>query len=202
MNALNLVGQKYGRLTVLDRADNVKGRVAWKCECDCGNQVTVLSYSLRTGNTKSCGCLVSEKITKHGMHKTKLYRAWNNMISRCYCESFRSFRNYGGRGITVCDEWRNSFPVFADWAMNNGYREDLTIDRIDNEGNYEPSNCRWITNEAQQLNKRSNRRISFNGETRTIKEWSVITGIHPRTLSARLDHGWTAEDTLTKAVQR
>lgn len=138
----------------------------------------------------------------HGMYGTKLYKTWNNMISRCYCKSFRNFKNYGGRGITVCDEWHKSFVAFMNWAMANGYRDDLTLDRIDNEGNYEPSNCRWITNEAQQLNKRTNRFITFNGETRTIKEWSVITGIHPRTISARLGLGWTAEAALTKAVQR
>lgn len=136
----------------------------------------------------------------HGMYNTKLYKAWNNMISRCYCSSFKNFRNYGGRGITVCDEWKNSFVAFMTWAMANGYEEHLTIDRINVNGNYEPSNCRWITNEAQQLNKRTSRFVTFNGETHTVKEWSVITGIHPRTLACRLDRGWTPEKALTKGA--
>lgn len=138
----------------------------------------------------------------HGMYGTKLYKTWNNMISRCYCPSFGRFNNYGGRGITVCDEWRQSFVAFMTWALASGYRDELTLDRIDNNGNYEPNNCRWITNAAQQLNKRTNRHITFNGETKTVKEWADIMGLHPRTLATRLDLGWTAEAALTRAVKR
>jgi len=146
---------------------------------------------------------MQRKHEMHGMYRTKLYKTWNNMISRCYCQSFRNYRNYGGRGITVCEEWKKSFIAFMNWAVANGYSDELTLDRINNDGNYEPSNCRWITNEAQQLNKRTNRHITFHNETKTVKEWAKITGIHPRTITARLDRlGWSVEDTLTRAVQR
>ena len=136
----------------------------------------------------------------HGMYGSKLYKTWNNMISRCYCQSFKNFQNYGGRGITVCDEWKKSFVAFMNWAMANGYSDELTIDRIDVNGNYEPSNCRWITNKEQQLNKRTNRFITFDTETHTVKEWSDMTGIHPRTITTRLDRGWTVERALTKGA--
>lgn len=141
------------------------------------------------------------KHEKHGMYGTKLYKTWNNMISRCYCPSFQRFYNYGGRGITVCEEWRNSFVAFMNWAFANGYEEHLTLDRINNDGNYEPSNCRWITNKEQQYNKRSNRYVTYNGKTLTVKEWSDITGINQRTLGLRLDKGWSAEQALTKGVK-
>lgn len=195
-----LKGRKYGRLAVVERVANKGDKVAWKCKCDCGNETIVTTTALQSGNTKSCGCLLHERITKHGMYKTKLYKTWNNMISRCYCNSFRNFKNYGGRGITVCKEWKEDFQTFADWALSHGYSDELTLDRIDVNGNYEPSNCRWITNKEQQHNKRSNRYITFNGKTHTLKQWSEITGIHPKTISTRIDRGWTIEEALTKGV--
>jgi hypothetical protein len=195
-----LKGRKYGRLAVVERVANKGDKVAWKCKCDCGNETIVTTTALQSGNTKSCGCLLHERITKHGMYKTKLYKTWNNMISRCYCNSFRNFKNYGGRGITVCKEWKEDFQTFADLALSHGYSDELTLDRIDVNGNYEPSNCRWITNKEQQHNKRSNRYITFNGKTHTLKQWSEITGIHPKTISTRIDRGWTIEEALTKGV--
>ena len=137
---------------------------------------------------------------KHGMYGSRLYKTWNNMISRCYCKSFRNYRNYGGRGITVCDEWKNSFVAFMNWALSNGYSDTLTLDRINTEGGYCPENCRWITNKEQQNNKRNNRLITYKGITHTLQEWSEITGIHKKTISKRIDRGWTIEDALTKEV--
>ena len=150
---------------------------------------------------KKVNDMAQRKHEMHGMYGTKLYKTWNNMISRCYCKSFRKYRNYGGRGITVCDEWKASFVSFMEWAMANGYREDLTIDRIDVNGNYEPSNCRWLTNEEQQLNKRTNRNIEYNGEIHPLTKWAKITGIHPKTISTRIDRGWSVEEALTKGVK-
>jgi len=122
------------------------------------------------------------------------------MVSRCYCKSFTNFKNYGGRGITVCKEWKEDFRLFRDWALSHGYSDELTLDRKDVNGNYEPSNCRWITNKEQQHNKRTNRLITWNGETHTLKQWSEITGIHPKTISKRIDRGWTIEEALSKGV--
>lgn len=200
MRALNLTGEKFGRLTVLSKTENRGEKTAWLCVCECGNSVIAGTTALRRGNTKSCGCLLSEKRTKHGMCGSKLYRAWNNMLSRCYCETMVNYPNYGGRGITVCEEWRKSFEAFKAWSLLNGYKEHLTIDRIEVNGNYEPSNCRWITNKEQQNNRRNNRYITFKNETHTIKEWSEITGVHHKTLAYRIDRGWDLEKAMTRGA--
>lgn len=156
---------KFGRLLVLYRVENVRtksGRsmVVWHCKCDCGNEVDVRAQNLKDGNTKSCGCLNSDEVIKrnttHGLYYTRLHRIWSGMKQRCYYSKCRSYKDYGGRGITICDEWLNDFKTFYDWAISNGYKEGLTIDRKNNDGNYEPQNCRWITNSEQQKNKRNN----------------------------------------------
>jgi hypothetical protein len=148
----------------------------------------------------SCGCL--RKAGSHRTHNlsdTRLYRIWGNIKSRCYNTNIRQYKDYGARGITVCNEWLNSFEVFYEWAMANGYSEELTIDRIDVNGNYEPSNCRWITMKEQSKNRTDNHHLTHNGETKTIAEWSEITGIHRATIESRLKAGLTIEQALTKA---
>ena len=159
MKLIDLTGQKFGRLTVIRRGETVNKRTKWVCSCECGTEVTVEPYNLRTGHTGSCGCLQRDRTSKanmtHGMRKTRLYRIWYCMKNRCYQQSYHAFHHYGGRGIKVCDGWLHDFQAFYDWAMANGYRDDLTIDRIDSNGNYEPSNCRWTTMAEQNKNKRA-----------------------------------------------
>lgn len=133
---------------------------------------------------------------KHGKRNTRLYHIWRGIKERTLCITDKAYRNYGGRGITICDEWRNNFKTFYDWAMSNGYSDNLTIDRIDVNGNYEPTNCRWVNMKTQGNNRRTNRLLSYNGETMTMQEWSVKVGLSKETLSYRLNNGWNIEEAL------
>ena len=198
----DITGQRFGHLTVAEIAGRDKGgRATWRCVCDCGNAVSVAGYSLRSGHTTSCGCLQKERTradkTTHGGKGTRLYGIWAHMKNRCLSKTSRDYKDYGGRGITVCAEWANSFEAFRDWALANGYRDGLTIDRKDTDGNYCPENCRWATQKEQQNNRRNNHIISFNGETHTLAQWAELTGIKFSTLYMRLRRGWSAELALT-----
>ena len=136
----------------------------------------------------------------HGGSKTRLYKAWNSMIARCETTSQTSFKDYGGRGIRVCDEWHD-FEVFREWAVSNGYEDGLSLDRKNNNGNYEPQNCRWITKKEQANNRRSSRYITLRGVTHTLAEWAEITGINPTTIAWRIRHDWSDDDILDKPVR-
>ena len=175
----DLTGIKFGRLTVIERiGTNDRGEATWLCKCDCGKSKITYGSNLRKGRTKSCGCLNSDiarnRFLKHGQRFTRLYDIWRNMRYRC---NDVHNKDYGGRGISVCEEWDKSFLSFQEWAYKNGYSKNLTIDRIDNNGNYEPSNCRWATPKEQGNNKRNNLKIYFNGEIYTPSEYAQKYGV-------------------------
>jgi hypothetical protein len=182
----NLVGNRYGRLTVLSLVESPASAnipTKWLCVCDCGKQTEVQSSNLKSGVTRSCGCLqkelAKERSKKHGMTGTRIYMTWQNIIKRCKSKTDKSYKWYGGRGITICEEWANDFQSFYNWALENGYSDDLTIDRIDVNGNYEPSNCRWVTFKEQQRNKSNNVYIEYNGQIKTLCEWARVLECYP-----------------------
>lgn len=195
---IDLTGQRFGRWTVLRYAGSHNGAAFWECRCDCGKVKNVRSDHLRYGKSTSCGCFREEvtaketamKITKHGMWGTRLYREWIQMKQRCSPSCSKDqYDSYYGRGIRVCAEWEHDFEAFAKWAQSNGYADDLSIDRIDNDGNYEPTNCRWVTGEAQANNKRVSKLITYKGETKTMAEWAREVNINYSTLKSRLSRG-------------
>ena len=200
---IDLTGQRFGRLVVVGRAENsTDGRVRWLCKCDCGQSKIVLREHLKKGRTKSCGCVKSEssskRFKKHGGRKSKLYHVWSSMKDRCTNQDCKQFEDYGGRGIKVCKEWMDDFSAFQKWALENGYKEGLTIDRKNNDKGYSPDNCRWTDAKTQGNNKRNCRYITHNGKTKTVAEWSEITGIPHETLLYRLNHGWETGRILKK----
>ena len=205
---IDIAGQRFGRLTVVSRGER-HGKYTgayWLCKCDCGAMVTVPGSRLRCGETRSCGCLHRDMMKKDPEEKhtgTRLYRIWQGMKRRTMTATNPRYEDYGGRGITVCPEWRDSFEAFRDWALANGYRDDLTIDREDNDGPYCPENCRWASYLVQGNNTRRNRRIEYNGEVHTLTEWAAIKGMKVQTLANRLnEYGWPIEKALTTPVKK
>ena len=216
---VNLIGKKFGRLLVIKMSEKKgrRNRTYWTCLCDCGNVTDVSHDRLQNGYTKSCGCykleVATEKIKlynskhlphpllKHGFAGTRLYYIYEHMIKRCCKPVTTNYKNYGGRGINVCDEWMKSPSSFFKWALENGYQEDLTLDRINVDGDYCPSNCRWATLKQQENNKRNNVRTEINGETLTLAEIADKYGFHSGTIWWRYKHGWRGND-LIKAVRR
>lgn len=201
----NLIGKKFGRLTVVDYIGKNKNmKRIWLCKCECGKEKEVPTSYLTSGDTKSCGCLLSDrsrefysKLNKtHGMTHTRLYVKWRGMIDRCYNKRTNGYENYGGRGIKVCNEWRNDFKKFYEWANKTGYKNGLTIDRIDVNKDYCPNNCRWATIKEQANNKRNNCYLTYNGKKRTLKQWSEKLNVKYATLKCRKDKGWKNEEIL------
>lgn len=211
----DMTGQKIGRLRVIEIAEhNGHGKtLTWKCLCDCGKEVYVTGTLLRRKDgTRSCGCLQKDTIseigkriashkTKHGACNTRLYSIWSNMKSRCTNPKNTSYIRYGGRGIRYEPIWER-FEPFYKWAMANGYADNLTLERINVDGNYGPDNCKWATRKQQSNNRRDNHFLTYNGETHTIAEWSDITGIKHPTICARLRKGMSVKEILTTPVKK
>lgn len=203
---IDLTGQKFGRLTVIRRSGTIHGQASWLCKCECGNEKIVRGYCLRNSETKSCGCLAAElassRLKTHGKTKTRLFKIWSGMKERCYREYHKSYPQYGGRGIGICEEWRDDFSKFYEWAINNGYSDNLTIDRIDVDGDYEPSNCRWATAKEQGNNRSTNRLIAIDGRTQTLAEWALEYNIIPETIGRRLKRGMDAKSAVTMPLNQ
>jgi len=207
----DLGGQRFGRLIALyDTGERKNKRVVWRCRCDCGNEVDVMSGNLIFGRTTSCGCYQRERVVEanatHGMarhgEQHPVYRAWIAMLKRCEDLNDPAYKNYGARGIKVCDTWHDA-QVFIDWALANDWQKGLSLDRIDNDGNYEPGNCRWTTVKVQARNRRNNHLITFNGKTQCLAEWAEEAGVNRVTLQSRISkYHWPVERALTESVRR
>lgn len=189
----DLTGEKIGKLTVIKRVDNIiqkngKSVIRWLCQCECGN-TKIVRGDLLGRSTNSCGCLRSElnkkEKTKDPVKPKRLYRIWCGMKTRCYNIKSEAYENYGNRGIQVCEEWINNFRNFEKWALNNGYQENLTIDRIDNDDDYKPFNCRWITRKEQNRNKRNNIYITYNDEKILLKDFAKQKNINYKCLHSK-----------------
>lgn len=203
---IDLKGQTFGKLTVISYAGtNKRGRAMWNCICECGRNTTPSGSDLISGHTKSCGCSRhgehNKKSKKHGGRNTRLYRIWHGMKTRIKNTNCKSWKDYGGRGIEVCEEW-DSFENFRDWAIENGYKDNLTLDRIDNNGNYNPENCRWITQKENDRNKRNNKILEYRGEKKTIAEWAEYANISYSTLKTRLRKGMSITEAIETPIKK
>lgn len=192
----DLTGKRFGKLTVLRAMPKTQRRTFYECQCDCGNIKVVRSDSLTSGRTISCGCEKKKQdrinLTKHHSHKqsgTRIYQEWQGMKARCYNINNKRYSRYGGRGISVCDEWREDFQAFYDWAMSNGYDDKLTIDRIDNNGNYKPSNCRWVDIKIQNRNRSSNIIVEYNRKKMCLTDAAQLANLPVKTLMSRNKRG-------------
>lgn len=191
---------------MLYRVENSRhGKARWRCRCDCGNEVDVISSCLKSGRTLSCGCLQKEaaKATLyiHGETGTRLHNIWKDMIRRCEQTDRKQYRNYGGRGITVCSSWRDDFVSFRNWAVSNGYSDDLSIDRIDNDKGYSPENCRWATATEQSRNRRGRVMVTYQGRTMCLSAWTEELGLNYSVMRDRIvERGWSPEVAFNTAV--
>ena len=201
----DMLGKRFGHLTVTGLANKNNTyplRRNWMLLCDCGKDVTANTNILTKGQKSTCGtCDLHSQLLAHnkthGKSKTKLFRVWYGILERCYNNRIMSYKNYGARGISVCKEWRDSYQSFHSWAMVSGYREGLSIDRIDNNGGYEPGNCRWCSKKEQAQNRRSNVFINYMGDSKTISQWESILGFGREIIRSRLLRGWSVNDALS-----
>lgn len=210
---VDLTGQRFGKLIVLEKIGRDKYKnIIWLCECQCEEKtlIHVTSNHLKSGHTKSCGCINKELMKelgnrnkKHGKRYSKLYNTLRAMKIRTTNPKDKYYKDYGGRGISVCEEWFNSFEAFMDWAINHDYQEGLTIERKDVNGDYCPENCCWITMKEQANNKRNSRWIEFNGKKQTLNQWAKELNINSSTLKSRIDGlGWSIEKALTTPTRK
>lgn len=203
----NLVGKRFGRLTVKGRVPNPNGKaIRLICSCVCGKKAVVFAGNITRGHTLSCGCLRIENITKHGYVNHSLYSVWKGMKARCLNPRCRKYSDYGGRGIAICPSWLDPYP-FILWALAHGYRKGLTLDRRNNNGNYTPRNCRFVSRKVQQRNRRNTVLLRFRGVTRPIDDWLDMPrvkrlGVDKNILRSRLRYGWSVKQALTLPVMR
>ena len=202
----DLTGKKFGYLTAVEKVESDPKRKEWRwrCLCECGKYTTVPSYRLRHGGVKSCGCHQRDRdfCSKKAKNNPRLYKIYKSMVLRCNYKKNENYYLYGGRGISVCEEWKQ-FDAFCDWALANGYNEtanfgECTLDRIDSNGNYTPENCRWVSMKVQNNNRRNNHRVTFNGETKTVTQWEELMGLWHGAINYRLSRGWSVEDAICK----
>ncbi|WP_195989570.1 hypothetical protein [Clostridium sp. D53t1_180928_C8] len=208
---LSLVGNRFGKLVVIEFSHTTNGYTYWNCICDCGTEITIKGSYLtsKTKATKSCGCLVKEKVAKnlpekrntsHKMSGTKFYGVWNSMVMRCHNPNSSSYSRYGEKGITVSNEWRVFQNFYND--MHSTYKEGLTIDRIDNTKGYSKENCRWVTMKVQGNNKSTNHNLNYKGKTYSLAEASEKFNIPYNVLKRRIYLGWSIEKALTAKVRK
>lgn len=200
----DLTGRTYGRLTVIKHAGFDRwGSSMWECKCICGNTLIVRGSSLtgKRNNSRSCGCYHKDAVTKHGMYETRVYRIWSAMKSRCNSPQNINYPNYGGRGIKVCDEWYD-FNQFMKWAYSSGYKDFLTLDRINVNGNYSPSNCRWADAKTQANNRRNNNKIKVGGIEMTFTQLAREKGMHPSTLYSRIRKGMSIAEAIETPIDQ
>lgn len=207
MRAVDITGQTFKYLTAIKPVGSGKGGVVWECRCKCGKTTNATAKNLRSGNTKSCGCLNSERLIArnkagalHGMTGTPTWATWDNMIQRCTNPNHKSYKRYGDRGIEVCPAWRNDFLTFY---KDMGERPaGMTLERIDNDKGYEPGNCRWASPLEQANNRRNNISLTVGGVTDTLANWSRKTGIGQKTIMYRIKNGWSDEQALSVAPSK
>lgn len=205
-NSADMIGKSFGKLTVVSCVGKNKHRqLMYECLCECGNKSVVVGNDLRSGHTTNCGCVRKQKLVernyKHGGRYTRLYSIWRSMLNRCNNPKNINYKYYGGKGITVCDEWVRDFSVFQEWALSNGYVEGLTIDRINNNESYCPSNCHFITMFDQSRNKSTTHNITINGVQHCLTDWANIMGISEGTICTRIRRGWSEEVAVTTPVK-
>lgn len=199
MKVLDLSNKKFYKLTVIRQVQSKNHKTMWECICDCGNTTLVLTSNLTCGRVKSCGCLKNEKLIKrnttHNLRKTPIYEVWKTMKQRCFNPNNSSYKNYGGRGISICKDWKDNFISFYEWSMLNGYKKGLTIDRIDNNSNYCPENCRWVDRTIQANNTRWNKLITIGGKVDTRANWMRYFNLDDYNFNKQLKLGLLRYDT-------
>jgi hypothetical protein len=205
-SAIDLTGRVCGRWTVISRDHSKPGQMYWLCKCECGTVRIVQGGDLRNGGSKGCKqCREYKGVPTHGMYHTPEYKIWSAMWQRCTCQTSQQYKNYGARGISVCDRWSSFQSFFDDMGPRppsaRGSRI-YSIDRINNDGNYEPNNCRWTTITTQRRNTRLNRLVTFNDTTKCVAEWAAQYGMHRQSLLNRLNHGWSIERAITEPVHK
>jgi len=204
MKANDYRGKRFGHLVALERVESSpQGRAVWKCQCDCGNTTYVRSGNLQSGAVKSCGrkCPLHKRFSTHKMTHTRLYQEWTGIKSRCVYSGSNKYKYYGARGISMCKEWEESFSTFAKWAMENGYADNLTIERRDYEGDYCPENCTWIPKSEQSRNTHNNLLLTYKGKTQILDDWCKELNLDYKRTHNRLKKlGWSVERAFTESV--